>query len=177
MEHSSGHLGLDEQLSSPQTIEKIGVTDTAKYKRGKKTIGTTSEMQAIIDVMFSLDPSRSSLRITWVNRLRYRGSEYEAGFTWLSATLDGKRSYAFIPRHGILESQADSEVWLFLELYTAQKRDHYGLPVLKISKDTEPSGRLVKLHSRKLTIHTTMSVARREVLDDGTVALRFAPLI
>lgn len=175
MERCSTHLGLDGQLT-PQACEKLGGSQPIKYKRGKRASGTSAETQAIIDAIFESDPTRTRLMITWVDRLRYQGAEYEAGFTWISAIMDGSHFYAFIPKQGILELE-DRQVWLFLELYPTQGCDHYGLPVLRISKDAKPSGRFTKLQSKKLTIMTTMSVARREVLRDGTVKLRFTPLL
>ena len=79
----------------------------------------------------------------------------------------------------MFEMPADSgQVWLFLELYpVAQECDDTGLTVLRISRKKTPTGKFVKLLSPKMEVKTTMCMSRHEGLADGTIALRFAPLL
>ena len=164
--------------SGQKETEIVSSNPPVKYRRGKSESGTSPEARAIVEEIFAREPNRSVVSVSWVQRARSRGAEYEAGVTWLSAIIDQKHFYAFVPKHGMFEMPADSgQVWLFLELYPAQGRDDTGLPVLRISKKKKPTGKFVKLLSPKMEVKTTMCMSRHEELADGTIALRFATLL
>ena len=175
MERQSKQLGISTHESS-QFPEIVSASPAINYKRGVPE--ADPGVRGVLQAIFARKQLGSAVKISWVHRARYRGAEYEAGLTWLSAIVDERLFYAFIPTHGMFEfHEGSGQVWLFLEMYPEQGRDDYGLPVLKLLPNEKPTGRFMKLHSRKIVIKTTMCVSRREEQADGAVALRFTPLL
>ena len=179
MERYYGPSGSGALRLAQHTAEILTSSSPVTYQRGaQRDLTTPAEAYTVVEAIFGLMPSIRELKLSWLQRVRCRGAMYEAGCTWLSAALEGRQVYAFISSQGMLEWPAGSgKVWLFLEVYPAQGRDEYGLPVLEIKSNCVPDGRFVKLPSDKLGNVMPMSVSRRQTLQDDSVALRFAPLL
>ena len=80
----------DRQMgnSGQKETEIVSSNPPVKYRRGKSESGTSPEARAIIEEIFAREPNRSVVSVSWVQRARSRGAEYEAGVTWLSAIID-----------------------------------------------------------------------------------------
>ena len=119
-------------------------TYTRNAERG---LAEGSLKEQIVHALFSrID--QQQLAIEWISKLFYAGTEYHAGQSWLSGTLNGNRVLAYIPQDGIFKWS--NKFFFYLRLYPVGRPDKYGLPTTEVPEGFMPSCRLVIVGSGKL---------------------------
>ena len=78
-------------------------TYTRNAERG---LAEGSLTEQIVHALFS-KIDQQQLAIEWISNLFYAGTEYHAGQSWLSGTLNGNRVLAYIPQDGIFKWSKD----------------------------------------------------------------------